>query len=203
MRHALVDKKVAGIIRWLERLKQSYSSGAMESALMEAECARADLEILRADVWQKISAESYGFQQNKVLERIMKFSKIGFLTLIIVLLTVFPISKDPLQSAKVIEEDKSKLVLAEPIQIIYEEPKLSKTQNQSTVSQTETKTVHKVSAKAKPDVTKTQKNSVQVQPTQPSPPVNQKKVAYEELFSLMQTGQRALKNNSSVVKISK
>ena len=46
----LVEKRVAGIIRWLERLKKSYSSGALESALMDAECARADLENLRLAV---------------------------------------------------------------------------------------------------------------------------------------------------------
>ena len=47
----LADKRIDGIIRWLERLKKSYKSGAMESALMDAECARADLEMLRQEVW--------------------------------------------------------------------------------------------------------------------------------------------------------
>ena len=50
----LLDKRVAGIIRWLERLKKSYSAGSMENALMDAECARADLENLRLDVWANL-----------------------------------------------------------------------------------------------------------------------------------------------------
>lgn len=49
-----MEKRVAGIVRWLERFQRSYKSGAMESALMDAECARADLEILRRDVWSSL-----------------------------------------------------------------------------------------------------------------------------------------------------
>ena len=45
-----MEKRVAGIVRWLERFQRSYKSGSMESALMDAECARADLETLRRDV---------------------------------------------------------------------------------------------------------------------------------------------------------
>ena len=197
MRHALVDKRVAGIIRWLERLKQSYSSGAMESALMEAECARADLEILRADVWNKISTKPREVQRNKIFMSIMNFARIAVLTSIIVLLTGFPISKE--LPAKVIEEDKTQLVLAEPIQIIYEEPKLAKV---STQTQLETPVKRDNKVKSKVEIQKPQKNVAPLKSDKPDKPaVPQKKVAYEELFSLMQTGQKALKNNSSVVKI--
>ena len=49
-----MEKRVAGIVRWLERFQRSYKSGAMESALMDAECARADLETLRRDVWSSL-----------------------------------------------------------------------------------------------------------------------------------------------------
>ena len=49
-----MEKRVAGIVRWLERFQRSYKSGSMESALMDAECARADLETLRRDVWSSL-----------------------------------------------------------------------------------------------------------------------------------------------------
>lgn len=51
-----MDRRIAGIIRWLERFQSSYRSGAIESALMDAECARADLEDLRSDVWRSVGA---------------------------------------------------------------------------------------------------------------------------------------------------
>lgn len=88
----LVDKKVAGIIRWLERLKTSYSSGAMESALMDAECARADLENLRLDVWATLEPKTQ--TGNKFFSRVMNFSRVASLTALIVLTAVFPISKE-------------------------------------------------------------------------------------------------------------
>ena len=49
-----MEKRVAGIIRWLERCVKAYKSGAVESALMDAECARADIETLRCDLWKKL-----------------------------------------------------------------------------------------------------------------------------------------------------
>ena len=197
MRHALVEKRIDGINRWLERLKQSYTSGAMENALMDAECAKADLEILRADVWNKIQPrESY---KNKFILMTVNFSKIAFLTLIIVLLAVFPISKEiPVAPLK---EDKNKIVLAEPIQIIYEHE--SKYETPKPIQ-----TVAKVNNNVNNNVAKPKRSVIQaetVKNLKPEKPAKlekaEKKVAYDDIFSLIQTGQRALKNNESVVKI--
>ncbi|MCL2010206.1 MAG: hypothetical protein FWG71_06625 [Synergistaceae bacterium] len=49
-----MERRVAGIIRWLERCVRAYKEGAVESALMEAECARADIEALRGELWNKL-----------------------------------------------------------------------------------------------------------------------------------------------------
>ena len=49
-----MEKRVAGIIRWLERCVKAYKNGAVESALMDAECARADIETLRDELWKKV-----------------------------------------------------------------------------------------------------------------------------------------------------
>lgn len=51
-----MEKRIAGIVRWLERFQHAYRSGAIESALMDAECARADLETLRRDVWSALGS---------------------------------------------------------------------------------------------------------------------------------------------------
>ncbi len=201
MRHALVEKRIDGINRWLERLKQSYTSGAMENALMDAECAKADLEILRADVWNKIQPRES--DKNKFILRTVNFSKIAFLTLIIVLLAVFPISKEiPVAPLK---EDKNKIVLAEPIQIIYEhESKYETPKPVQTVAKVNNNVNNNVATKPKRSViqAETVKN---IKPEKPEKIEKvekpEKKVAYDDIFSLIQTGQRALKNNESVVKI--
>lgn len=190
----VVDKRVAGIICWLERLKQSYSSGAMEVALMDAECAKADLEILRADVWKKVKPKENN--KNKIFSLALSFAKPFFLAVIIVMLMVFPISKE-INSPLTVVEKKEELVLAEPIIIVreYEKPKneiphtpqkIAKSQKRSTPSQPQ-KTVASV-AKAE-NLEKVDKN------------IKAKTVPYDEIFSLVQTGHRALKKDNSVIKV--
>lgn len=85
------DRKIAGIIRWLERFQNSYNSGAMESALMDAECARADLEDLRKDVWSSV-----GNVKNKG-QVFFKFASclcVIISAVILIMLTAAPVSRD-------------------------------------------------------------------------------------------------------------
>ena len=67
-----MEKRVAGIIRWLERCIKAYKAGAVESALMDAECAKADMEALRSELWKKVetcqSAPARRFNFFKVAE---------------------------------------------------------------------------------------------------------------------------------------
>ena len=192
----LVDKKVAGIIRWLERLKKSYSSGAVESALMDAECARADLENLRLDVWAAIGPKSKS--ENKIISRFINFSRIISLAVIIVLTAVFPISKDI--HAPAVEYNKNTITLAKPIIIVREknEEKIKSESDNNIVNE-----VHKVNniKSKKPVKTANVKKPLTSTTSTEKTEIKEKTVAYDKVFSLMQTGQRALKNNSSVIKI--
>ena len=183
-----VDKKVAGIIRWLERFKKSCSAGAIESALMDAECARADLENLRLDVWASLSPQTK--TGNKIFSRFLNFAKITSLAAVIVMLTVFPISQEI--KAPVIEHKKENLTLAEPIIIIREDNKKSeikvKNENYAVKPKKPTRTANV----KKPQIIQAK--------TETKPEQEQKTVAYDKVFSLVRTGERALKNNSSIIK---
>ena len=189
----LVDKKVAGIIRWLERLKKSYSSGAVESALMDAECARADLENLRLDVWAAIDPESKS--ENKIFLRFINFSRIVSLAVVIVLTAVFPISKDV--HAPAVEYNKNTITLAEPIIIVREEIKEKIKFESDNNIVNEAHKVNNIKAKKPVKTANVKKPPASTEKTE----IKEKSVAYDKVFSLMQTGQRALKNNSSVIKI--
>lgn len=179
MRHALVDKRVAGIIRWLERLRESYSSGAMESALMEAECARADLENLRRDVWAKVKpVEVHGHRMN--------FAAPAFLALVIVLFAVAPLAKDI--PAPVIEQDKNTLTLAQPIIIVREDAPKPEAQTPVTLK------------KPARRVTTPKRAASPSASSKPAPKIT-KTVPYDKVLSLVQTGQKALKNDKSVITI--
>lgn len=84
---------------------------------MEAECARADLEFLRQDVWDKVKPGS--FRRNKFLSALVAFSRPAFLALLIILLAVVPISREI--PAPAVKYDRSKIVLAEPVIIIRQD----------------------------------------------------------------------------------
>lgn len=189
------DKRVAGVIRWLERLKKSYSSGSMESALMDAECARADLENLRLDVWAAVDPQAKS--ENKVFTKILNFARVSSLAAIIVLLAVFPISKE-IQAPAVIELEKEKITLAQPI-IIIRENKEEEKNNNIEIAEVKTEIKPKKPARTA-NVKKIAQEKPQTQIKTAKTEPEQKTIAYDKVFSLMQTGERALKNNRSVIK---
>ena len=188
-----IDKKVAGIIRWLERFKKSCSAGAIESALMDAECARADLENLRLDVWAVL--EPGVKPENKFFSRFLNFAKITSLAAVIVMLTVFPISQEI--KAPVIEHKKENLTLAEPIIIIREDNKeKAEIKNEIKVKNES----YAVKPKKPTRTANVKKPQIIQAKTETKPEPEQKTVAYDKVFSLVRTGERALKNNSSIIK---
>lgn len=189
------DKRVAGVIRWLERLKKSYSSGSMESALMDAECARADLENLRLDVWAAVDPQAKS--ENKVFTKILNFARVSSLAAIIVLLAVFPISKE-IQAPAVIELEKEKITLAQPI-IIIRENKEEEKNNNIEIAEVKTEIKPKKPARTA-NVKKIAQEKPQTQIKTAKTEPEQKTIAYDKVFSLMQTGERALKNNRSVIR---
>ncbi len=81
-----MEKRVAGIVRWLERFQRAYRSGAIESALMDAECARADLETLRRDVWSALDPSCLPRRRRAPLGRAVVSA------LLVVLATAVPVS---------------------------------------------------------------------------------------------------------------
>ena len=155
---------------------------------MDAECARADLENLRLDVWAVL--EPGVKPENKFFSRFLNFAKITSLAAVIVMLTVFPISQEI--KAPVIEHKKENLTLAEPIIIIREDNKKSeikvKNENYAVKPKKPTRTANV----KKPQIIQAK--------TETKPEPEQKTVAYDKVFSLVRTGERALKNNSSIIK---
>lgn len=189
--HSSIEKRVAGIIRWLERLKKSYSSGAIESALMDAECARADLETLRRDVWAKVQPFP------SISTRRWWLIKAVSLSVIIVMAAAVPLSRE--MPAPVIEHIPEEIVMAEPIIVVrVPEEKVQEARNEAVTAKTPAPAKQRASAPKRQAQPK-KSSPVQTQQTHKAQPA--KTVPYDKVFSLLQTGQRALKNNSSVIKL--
>ncbi|MBQ7592998.1 MAG: hypothetical protein IJU48_01440 [Synergistaceae bacterium] len=227
----LVEKRVAGIIRWLERLKKSYSSGALESALMDAECARADLENLRLAVWEKVKPVKKS--RPKFTWKIASILKPVILAAVIILAAVAPISRDVNNLAEPVltvkdfinveakrdyETEKDERI-AEAVsmtgkpegQIRAASKQKTSAKTQQAAMKQEIQASHKTqevseaqASQRKSAVKKSQaqpKKTVAKQTKETVSSASEKTVAYDKVFSLMQTGQKALKNNNSVVKV--
>ncbi|MDR2179324.1 MAG: hypothetical protein LBP21_03355 [Synergistaceae bacterium] len=67
-----MEKRIAGIVRWLERCLKACKAGALESALMDVECARADIERLRDDVWEKLEKRHSARKRGQWVEMPLK-----------------------------------------------------------------------------------------------------------------------------------
>ena len=165
-----LEKRADGVIRWLERMKSAYSSGAVESAYMDAECARADLEDLRSE-----------FLRPKERGRfLLTFSRVMFLAVMIVMIAVMPLSRE---SVVVTPPEPEVTMLYPPEPEVKPEPQPKKSRAKTPAVKRPVQPAPVKSA-SKPKVST---------PT--------KTVAYDKVYSLVQTGQRALKNDKSVIKV--
>ena len=164
----------------------------MESALMDAECARADLEVLRQEVWSTTRARVVHTPSH-----IKGKAGVGFvlrtlsLAAVIVMSYVVPLAKDV--PSVVIEHNPETLTLAEPIVIVREEVPAGEAPAAQQRAPSPKKAAAKRTTPAQP------RKRAQVQPSAKPSPV--RTVPYDKVFSLVQTGQRALKNTSTVIKL--
>ena len=186
-----LDKRAAGVIKWLERFQHEYKSGAIESALMDAECARADLEALRQDVWSSIDVNNKKFKFN------FKFAfGIALAALSMVLMTALPIAKD-LNNLKIIE-----LEVKEPENKINEiNLKINNNIAENSVKLNNNNLNKNLKLKAKAVKPAKPEKSVKNIKADKAVKSGAKALPYDKMFSLLQTGARELRGSSSAIEI--
>ena len=180
---------------------------------MDAECARADLEDLRLDVWEKVSPSAR--RNSAVLSRVLNCARTVSLSAVIVMAWVVPLSREV--KAPEIEPLKNARAYTGPI-VVFREYDRPAEQNSSTSAgsisprkddtpaenHTESRTAESSpasSAKKQPAQKRTAPKRAQSQARTDTRAKSAGTVPYDKVYSLIQTGQRALKNNSSVIKI--
>ena len=103
-----MERRIAGIMKWLERCLKACRTGALESALMDVECARADMERLRDEVWTKLERRHAA----KTRVRWSLFSvKLAFWALTAVLFAATPIALPRERAARETEERREAVTL--------------------------------------------------------------------------------------------
>lgn len=182
------DRRADAVIRWLERMKSAYTSGALDRAYLDAECASADLEDLRTNIFSGISRKHRNSQAVKsgIFPQIVKPL---ILSVIILMLMIRPISRE---NVPILEPEIS-LPEASPQEFRAKVPETPKAEERTSPLPSSKPKPRKQSAvkrtSTKPEKTSKPKISN-------SPPV--KKPAYDRVNYLLETGRRALKTNSII-----
>lgn len=187
-----MDRRIAGIIRWLERFQSSYRSGAIESALMDAECARADLEDLRSDVWRSVGA----VRPSRVRRAVVGW--LSSLVLLAVLAVPSPLSREegltPRREVRAAVQEPERRVETPPPAPAEAAPAPA--------------TSHAVRAEKRPaSGRRTRAATAAPKPegaaaVRPAPR-DGGVVPYDTMFLLLQTGARALRNEGPAIRIDK
>lgn len=179
-----VLKRADAIIRWLERLKQSYAKGDAGTAYIEAECARADIEALTHDVIAGITLRP---------KRPMMSYVTGMLKVIALSIAVLLTWTSPL-----VREEYPLPGMAQEVVAIVDEPHNPPV----TVMQEEVRPTRR---KASKPTTKPQPmpkaSKPATNPLQPTPSKPAKAPAYDKLAYLTLTGQKALNNDNTTIKL--
>lgn len=187
-----MDRRIAGIIRWLERFQSSYRSGAIESALMDAECARADLEDLRSDVWRSVGV----VRPSRVRRAVVGW--LSSLVLLAVLAVPSPLSREeglpPRREVRAAVQEPERRVETPPPAPAEAAPAPATSRavraEKRPASGRRTRTA---TAAPKPE------GAAAVRPA----PRDGDAVPYDKMFLLLQTGARALRNEGPAIRIDK
>jgi hypothetical protein len=199
-----MEKRIAAIIRWLERCLEAHKAGELESALMDVECARADMDILRDGVWSKLG-------RRRTAKRRLLFAaalfKVGLGTVCAILATATPLALPPERrwvetevTEKAEETAPKSVLLAETASPTALEPALGAEPAADLKSAA-------VSERETPPA----RTAVHMAEKRPEPPQadrqseRQKNIntnlSYENILALVQTGEKALKNERPAIEI--
>lgn len=187
-----MDRRIAGIIRWLERFQSSYRSGAIESALMDAECARADLEDLRSDVWRSVGAAR---TPNRVRRAVVGW--LSSLVLLAVLAVPSPLSR---------EEGLEGVAPRREARAVAQEPERRAETPPPTPAESAPEAPRAVKAERRPPSGRRARAATAAPRPQQSAaarpaPQEGGAVPYDKMFLLLQTGARALRNEGAAIRI--
>ena len=194
-----MEKRIVAIIRWLERCSKECRAGTLESALMDVECARADIDRLRDEVWAKLERQ---YTAKVRTRRFFAFAQALFLGLCVILAAPTPILfQEAPATALVISENLS---VIEPSPIIFREaaavtPSINEVRRDLTPNPPPQR-------RAEPQNRLPAEDRAENRGA-PAPEQLQQReeehISYDRIIALVQTGEKALKNTAPAIIVEK
>jgi hypothetical protein len=193
----LMEKRVAAVIRWLERCVIAYKGGAVESALMDAECAKADIETLRNDLWKAVEG-----RRRADARRFLRPAEALFWAVVIMLVTAAPLAQPQALSAM---EDRSdgyftlEWVTPDEKELLGNVRRRPSEELALVVKPEEDQVAAPLALPAR--VTEPARRRT----PEPQPPRSEQNketnIPYDRILSLIETGERAMKNDAPAIRL--
>ncbi|MDR1742176.1 MAG: hypothetical protein LBR38_10110 [Synergistaceae bacterium] len=174
----MFERRVAFIVRWLERCLKSCGSGSLESALMDVECASADMELLRRALWEKVGRRS-GSRWHSAGMAV----KTALVAALLVMATAEPLARP--MYADVLSSQPQEAFSSQP----QPEPQLVSTPAAPVKSAARGR--REAPAKTKPET--------KAEEIKNAAPKAADFLPYDRVLSLVRTGERALKNEPPII----
>jgi len=90
-----MDRHLKRVERWLKRCVAACKCGSWSDALAEAECLEAETRGLREKLWSAVEEEVSGAEKRGIVYSTLMVFKVAILVMTMVLAAVIPISLDP------------------------------------------------------------------------------------------------------------
>lgn len=87
-----LEKRLGRIERWLKRCMVACRCGSWSSALMEIECMEAETRSFRDDLWRAIESEANAVPKRSPISRVFFLSRVAAISIIIVLAVGLPLA---------------------------------------------------------------------------------------------------------------
>jgi hypothetical protein len=196
-----MERYIAGIIRWMERCLKAYNAGSLESAFMDAECARADMERLRDELWTRLERRHSAKLRRR---RFFRPAEVVFCAVSIMLATATPLT--------VLQDGRSAdrrgdyaLEWVTPDERVLLSNIRKRPENSLALTTSADSIVpvlpRETSAKRKA----TDLGAPRKVDTAKEPPQEARKremvIPYDQILSLVETGERAMKNSEPAIKV--
>ncbi|MDL2264025.1 hypothetical protein LJC31_05175 [Synergistaceae bacterium OttesenSCG-928-I11] len=89
-----LEKRLKRIERWLKRCMVACRCGSWSSALMEIECMEAETQGFRDDLWKTVEAEANGYPVRSRISKVFFAARVAAVSLVFVMAVGLPLSVD-------------------------------------------------------------------------------------------------------------
>ncbi len=89
-----LERRLRRIERWLKRCMVACRCGSWSSALMEIECMEAETQGFRDDLWKTVEAEAKGYPARSRISRVCFAARVAVIALVFIMAVGLPLSVD-------------------------------------------------------------------------------------------------------------